>query len=222
MAKKENLEGIINPFSENEIIPIRYKDVDDFSDYYIVTTLENKNGLFSENGDRIINEDYEFYNVSPDKIFATKNNKKYLLTITGKTYSEIEIPVNEFAKNGPFSNGFAKSNFQIFKNGNKYGVISNKNEIVVACEYDAIKNIYSTSEFIVKKDNKYGVVKAKNEIKLEIKYDSYQIIKEYIRFEIKNPKTKKSLYDKLFFRLLNKNILTCFKNRNSIRFFLNV
>lgn len=192
LAKKENLEGIINPFSENEIIPIRYKDVDDFSDYYIVTTLENKNGLFSENGDRIINEDYEFYNVSPDKIFATKNNKKYLLTITGKTYFEIEIPVDEFTKNGPFSNGFAKSNFQIFKNGNKYGVISNKNEIVVACEYDAIKNIYSTSEFIVKKDNKYGVVKAKNEIKLEIKYDSYQIIKEYIRFEIKNPKTKKA------------------------------
>lgn len=192
LAKKENLEGIINPFSENEIIPIRYKDVEDYSDYYIVTTLENKNGLFSENGDRIINEDYEFYNVSPDKIFATKNNKKYLLNITGKTYSEIEIPVDEFAKNGPFSNGFAKSNFQIFKNGNKYGVISNKNEIVIACEYDAIKNIYSTSEFIVKKDNKYGVVKAKNEIKLEIKYDSYQIIKEYIRFEIKNPKTKKA------------------------------
>lgn len=192
LAKKENLEGIINPFSENEIIPILYKDVDDFSDYYIVTTLENKNGLFSENGDRIISEDCEFYNVSPDKIFATKNNKKYLLTITGKTYSEIEIPVDEFAKNGPFSNGFAKSNFQIFKNGNKYGVISNKNEIVIACEYDAIKNIYSTSEFIVKKDNKYGVVKAKNEIKLEIKYDSYQIIKEYIRFEIKNPKTKKA------------------------------
>lgn len=192
LALKGNFKGIINPFLQNEIIPIRYKDVDDFSDYYIVTTVENKNGLFSENGDRIISEDYEFYNVAPDKIFATKNNKKYLLTITGKTYSEIEIPVDEFAKNGPFSNGFAKSNFQIFKNGNKYGVISNKNEIVVACEYDAIKNIYSTSEFIVKKDNKYGVVKAKNEIKLEIKYDSYQIIKEYIRFDIKNPKTKKA------------------------------
>ena len=192
LARKGDLEGIINPFSEKEIIPIEYKDVQTFSNYYVVTTLDNKNGVFSENGDRIINEDYEFYNAAQNKIFATKNDKKYLLTLVDNSYSEIEIPVDEFTKKRLFSNGFSKSNFQIFKNGNKFGVISNKNEIVVACEYDAIENIYSTSEFVVKKNKKYGVVNARNQITLEIKYDSFQIIKEYIRFETKNPKTKKA------------------------------
>lgn len=195
-AKKGDFEGIINPFLENEIIPIQYKNVQTFSDYYIVTTLENKNGVFSENGARIVNEDYEFYNVSQNKIFATKNNKKYLLTLTGNSFSEVEIPVDEFAKKRLFWTGYRTSNFQIFKNENKYGVISNKNEIVVACEYDSIENIYSTAEFVVKKNKKYGVVNAKNQITLEIKYDSFQIVKEYIRFEIKNPKTKKAYFVK--------------------------
>lgn len=192
LATKGDLKGIINPFLENEIIPIRYKNVQTFSDYYIVTTPENKNGVFSENGDRIVTEDYEFYNAAQNKIFATKNNTKYLLMLAGNSFSEIEIPVDEFAKKGLFSNGFSKSNFQIFKTGNKFGVISNKNEIVVACEYDAIENIYATGEFVVKKNKKFGVVNAQNQITLEIKYDTFQIIKEYIRFEIKNPKTKKA------------------------------
>lgn len=195
-AKKGNLEGIINPFLENEIIPIQYKNVQTFSDYYIVTTLENKNGVFSENGARIVNEDYEFYNVSQNKIFAIKNNKKYLLTLAGNSFSEVEIPVDEFAKKRLFWTGYSTSNFQIFKNENKYGVISNKNEIVVACEYDSIEYIYSTAEFVVKKNKKYGVVNAKNQITLEIKYDSFQIVKEYIRFETKNPKTKKAYFVK--------------------------
>lgn len=191
IATKENFEGIINPFLEEEIIPIRYKNVQTFSDYYIVTTLDNKNGVFSESGDRIINEDYEFYTISQNKIFATKNTIKYLLNLVENSYSEIEIQVDEFAKKESFNNGFTKSKFQIFKNGNQFGVLSNTNKIVVPCAYDAIENIYSTSEFVVKKNKKFGVVNAGNQITLEIKYDSFQIVKEYIRFEIKNPKTKK-------------------------------
>lgn len=191
-AKKGNLEGIIDPFSEKEIIPLRYQDVQTFSNYYIVTNSENKNGLYSEKGNRIISEDYEFYTIFQNKIFATKNGTKYLITLADDTYSEIEIPVDEFVKKGQVFASLSKSNFQIFKNKNKFGVISSKNEIVVSCEFDAIEDIYSTSEFIVKKNNKYGVVNAKNEIVLAIKYDSFKRMKEYIRFENKNQKDKKN------------------------------
>ncbi|MFH6994036.1 WG repeat-containing protein [Flavobacterium sp. FlaQc-48] len=188
LAKKGGFEGIINPVSEKEIIPLRYKSVQIFSNYFIVTNSENKNGLFSEKGENIIKEDYEFYNVSQNKIFATKNDKKYLLTLVDTNYSEVEIPVDHFVKEKLFFTGFAKSKYQIFKNGNKLGVISNKNEIVIPCEFDAIEQIYSSSEFIVKKNNKYGVVNAKNQIVLAIEYDTFQFMKESFKFENKSKK----------------------------------
>lgn len=191
LVTKRGFEGIIDPFLEKEIIPLRYKNVQTFSNYYIVTNSENKNGLFSEKGNRIISEDYEFYNISQNKIFAAKKDKKYLLTLVDNNYSEIEVPVDEFVKKGMFAIAFTKSNFQIFKNKGKFGVISNKNEIVIACEYDAIENIYSTSEFIVKKNKKFGIINSKNQITLDIKYDSFQFAKEYIKFEIKNQQAKK-------------------------------
>lgn len=191
-ARIGDLEGILDPYSEKEIIPLRYKNIQTFSNYYIVTNSENKNGLFSEQGNSIINEDYEFCNVSKNKIFATKQDKNYLITLVDNSYSEVEIPVDAFVKKGQSYMGYSQSNFQIFRTGNKFGVINNKNEIAVACEYDAIEDIYSTSEFIVKKNQKYGVINAQNQITLEIKYDSFNRMKEYIRFEIKNQKEKKN------------------------------
>ncbi|KUJ59872.1 hypothetical protein AR687_21225 [Flavobacteriaceae bacterium CRH] len=187
-----DLKGIVNPFLEKEIIPIRYKYIQPFSNYYIVASPENKNGLFSENGETIIKEDYEFYNASQNKIFASKNNKNYLLTLLDKTYSEIEIPVDKFVSEHLFVFGTGKSRYQIFKNGNKFGVISNENKIVIPCEFDSIKDSYSKTEFIAMKDKKYGIVNVKNQVMVDLKYDTYIVLKESIRFETKNQKEKKS------------------------------
>ncbi|SHL20857.1 WG containing repeat-containing protein [Flavobacterium chilense] len=188
LAKKGDLEGIIDPFSEKDIIPCQYKNIQTFSNFYVVTNSNDKNGLFSEKGEVVIDENYDFYAIAQNKIFATKNDKKYLLTILENTYSEIEIPVDEFARKKLFYNGFIKSKYQIFKTGNQFGVMSNQNKIVIPCEFDAIENIYTSSEFVVKKNNKYGVVNTKNEVLLPVKYDSYNIIKESIKFENKGQK----------------------------------
>jgi len=190
-AHKGDLQGIINPFLENEIIPISYKNIEQLSKYYITANPENKNGMFSSKGTVIIPEDYEFYNVSQNKIFAVKNSKKYILTIGDNSYSETEVLHGDFVKNQFNLGGFSKSNFQIFKNENKLGVINNKNEIVLPPEFDFITEIYSTGEFIVQKNKKYGIVNADNQVLLELKYDSYKIIKEVVKFEIKNQKTAK-------------------------------
>ncbi|MFB9080046.1 WG repeat-containing protein [Flavobacterium procerum] len=187
-ATKGNLKGIINPFLEKDIIPIAYKQVERFYNYYITANSEDKNGLFSPNGQVVIPEDYDFYNSTRNKIFAVKDSKKYILTVENNSYTETEIFTGEFVKNEYSYIGFPKSNFQIFKDKKKFGVISNKNKIALPAEYDSIKEIYSTGEFVVSKNNKYGVVNSENQILLELKYDSFKIIKEYIRFGIKGQK----------------------------------
>ena len=190
-ASKGNLQGVINPYLEKEIIPISYKYIDPFSKHYITTNAENKGGLFSAKGEIIIPEEYDFYSAAQNKIFAVKNSKKYLLTIENNNYTETEIFVDEFVKSNQYFRGFSKSNYQIFKDKNKFGVYSNKNKIAIPAEYDAVTEIYGTGEFFVKKNNKYGIVNSDNETQLELKYDSFQIIKEVVRFNIKNPKTSK-------------------------------
>jgi len=190
-ARKGDLEGVINPFLEKEIIPVSYKHIEQLSKYYITANLENKNGMFSSKGEVIIPEDYDFYNVSQRKIFAVKNSKKYLLTIGDNNYSETEIFDGEFVKDKFNFGGFSKSNYQVFKKENKIGVINNKNKIAIPSEFDFITEIYSTGEFIVQKNKKYGIVNGDNQILLELKYDSYKIIKEVVKFGIKNEKASK-------------------------------
>lgn len=190
-AHKDDLKGIINPFLQKEIIPVSYKYIEQFSGYYITTNPENKNGLFSADGQVIIPEDYDFYNAAQHKIFAVKNSKNYLLTVEKNSFKETEILTGEFIKDKSSLSGFSKSKYQIFKEKNKFGVISNQNNIVIPAEYDAITEIYGTGEFIVKKNSKYGIVNSNNQILLELKYDSFQVIKESVRFNIKNQKTPK-------------------------------
>ncbi|MEN2488398.1 WG repeat-containing protein [Flavobacterium sp. B11] len=190
-AYKNNLQGIVNPYLEKEIIPISYQYINPFSKYYITTNPENKEGILSAKEEVIIPEEYDFYSASQNKIFAAKKSKKYLLTIENNNYTETEIFVDEFVKDNSIFRGFAKSNYQVFKDKNKFGVYSNNNTLAIPAEYDAITEIYGTGEFVVKKNNKYGVVSSDNQILLDIKYDSFQIIKESVRFNIKNPKTVK-------------------------------
>lgn len=190
-VSKGNLKGIINPYLEKEIIPISYKSVQQFSNYHITTNAEDKNGLFSADGQVIIPEDYEFYTAAQNKIFAVKNSKEYLLTVANNNYTETEIVVGEFIKEEFRFGGFKKSNYQVFNSKNKIGVLSNENKIVIPAEYDYIKEIYGTGEFVVKKNNKYGVLNSDSQILLELKYDSFQIIKEAVQFNIKKEKVSK-------------------------------
>lgn len=187
-AYKGNSQGIINPYLEKEILPISYQHIDLFSNYYITTNAENKDGLFSAKGEIIVPEEYNFYSAAQNKIFAVKNSKKYLLTVENNSYAETEIFVDEFVKSNFVLRGFSKSNYQIFKDKGKFGVFSNKNKTTIPPTYDAITPIYGTGEFVVKKNNKYGVVNSENETELELKYDSFQIIKESVRFDIKSTK----------------------------------
>ncbi|MCP2025716.1 hypothetical protein L1276_000856 [Flavobacterium sp. HSC-32F16] len=62
---------------------------------------------------------------------------------------------------------------------------------MIPSDFDFITEIYSTGEFIIQKSKKYGIVNADNQVLLELKYDTLKIIKEVVRFGIKNQKTIK-------------------------------
>lgn len=190
-VKRGDFEGIVNPFTEKEILPITYKSIQVFYTDFAVTNAENKNGLYSEKGEVIIPEEFEFYNGFQNKIFASKNNKNYLLIFKNLNYSTEEVLAEEFLKRKYFADGIKKSKYQIAKNQNKFGVISYENKTVIPFEFDSIEEIYATGEFVVKKNKKYGIVNGENKIVLELKYDSFQIIKEVVKFRITNDKNPK-------------------------------
>jgi hypothetical protein len=191
IVKKDNLYGVVNPYIKNDIIPIRYKNISTlFDKYYIVQNSENKNGLFLENGTNVLKDEYQFYNNYDKTIFATENNKHFLISIEDDKFSQTEVFVDEFVKFND-DKEFPKSANQIVKTNGKFGVVNYKNLMVIPCIYELIESIYDTNEFIVRKNNKYGVVNSENKIVENIEYDAFQIIKETISFSKKNNKTKK-------------------------------
>jgi hypothetical protein len=167
-----------------------------FDNYYIVENNENKNGLFTKSGKRILNENYEFYNVYKNSIFATKENKQYIINLEEDKYYEKEINVNEFVKFKDVQQ-FSKNENQIIKNENKFGVINSTGKIIIPCDYEYIENIYLSKEYVVKKNNKFGIINSENKIVVEIEYDNYKKLKESILFT-ENNKTKKKYHEITF------------------------
>lgn len=182
IVKKNNLFGVINPNLESDIISILYKNIRTlFDSYYIVLNDKNKNGLFFKNGEKVLNEDYKFYNVFKNSIYATKNNKQFLINLENEKYKEIEVFVDEFVKFKD-EQEFTKNANQIFKLRGKFGVINYENKIIIPCEYELIENIYLSKQFIAKKNNKFGIINSENKIIVEIEYDEFKKLKESILF----------------------------------------
>jgi len=191
IVKKDNLFGVINPNILGDIIPTNYKSIRTlFDNYYVVQNNENKNGLFTQNGKTVLNEDYEFYNVFKNSIFATKNNKQFIIYLEGEKFTEKELLINKFVKNKDVQELSISEN-QIFKSEDKFGVINSSNKIVIPSEYEFIENIYLSKEFVVEKNNKFGIVNSENKTVVEIEYDDYKKLKEVILFTKDSKKIKK-------------------------------
>lgn len=191
IVQKGKLYGVINPNIENDIIPLRYKNIRTlFDKYFIVQNTKNENGLFFKDGEKVLNEEYIFFNVFEKKIFASRNNKQFLIHLEKTKYTENEAFVDEFVKFKD-EQEFPKNANQIFKSKGKFGVINYENNIIIPCEYELIENIYLSKEFIVKKNNKFGIVNSENEIVVDIRYDEFKKLKESILFTKENKKIKK-------------------------------
>jgi hypothetical protein len=206
IVKKNKLYGIVDPNVENEVIEINYKQITNFNtNYYIVENVEGRNGLFNYNGEVILNEIYKFYNVYKNFIFATKNEKQYIIQVeNGKKYIEEEVAVDEFVDFIDVVKYESCGN-QIVKKEDRFGVINHLNKIIIPCEYEMIQNIYMSSEFIVKKKGKCGIINPDNQIVVAIEFDRYKILKESILLSKKNSKIEK-FHPKVFPKYIDERL----------------
>jgi hypothetical protein len=191
IAIKENFYGVINPNIKNDIIPLHYQNVEHlFDKYYIVHNNKNENGVFFENGEKVLHEQYKFYNAFKNSIFATHNNKPLLIHLENKQHRETEVLADEFVGFAA-EQQFPVNENQIFILNRKFGVLNYQNQIVIPSTYELIENIHLSKQFIVKKNNKYGVVNSENKIVVEIVYDDFTMLHESILFTKDKNKVKR-------------------------------
>jgi len=63
------------------------------------------------------------------------------------------------------------TNYCLYKENEKYGVIDRSNNIIIPAEYDMIYNSHVEELFCVKKDDKKGIISSANQIILPVEYD---------------------------------------------------
>jgi len=144
---------------------------DEGMDYYRVK-LGNKYGVvWPYNSEKIIPIEYD--EIKPTSSFTAIVflEKKVGVFVWGVFYDKpkLAIPVI-YDEIGPF-NGYG---FWVRK-GNKYGAISEFNNVMIPIEYDGITE-YGGRGFLVIKENKMGIVNASHKKMLPIKYDNISTV----------------------------------------------
>ena len=117
---------------------------------------DGKYGLINLDGKELQSCQYdEIYSLQgvQDVVKVQKDGKYGLINSEGK-----EIIAIQYADIQPLKENNT-SNFIIKNEGEKYGIISNNNQVVLDTNYEQIKNVYTSNYYVVKKDNKEVLVK---------------------------------------------------------------
>lgn len=156
-----------------------FESVDLYRNTYIIATSNNKSGIFDLKGKVLLPLEYTFYNVYHNVVFCSKDFRCYLLNM-GNPSQPIKLENIDSFKERRFGIINDQIGFQIFKRGDKYGVVSYKAEVVVPPVYDDLQYIYETGEFIAKQNGRYGIVNTEGKLTEIIEYDSATIGKEHV------------------------------------------
>lgn len=133
---------------------------------FIVKNTEEKYGIVDYSENTVLETKY-------DEITKIYGNDLYVVKQTGK-----QVLVNK-EETEVLKSGFDEitailknaDNGVIYKKDNKYGVMKANGEVVIAAEYQELKETKS-GILIAKKDNKYGVIDLEKNQKVEFKYNS--------------------------------------------------
>ena len=176
-AKKDNLYGLIN--SENKIVvPFKWNELSSISglnNYLMVATKESSThlkGVYSLVEKELIipceytsikKIDYQNY------FFVEKNNQHNIIDINNKPRFKIWYDILK----KPYSE---RDNFYIVKSKDKYGIINDRDQVVVPLEYLKINtNRYNDGSYLAQnKEGKYGFIKIDGTITLDFKYDNLE------------------------------------------------
>ena len=155
------------------IIPIKYKGLFSIEkdSFYITKNQSNLNGVYDFNGKNVIPEEYKFYTVDNNKIFATKDNEPQIIDILNSKNTIYLDKKSEFIETVRHYS-IDESLYQIVKKENKFGVINSRNETLIPLIYDEIKSSQNWRYFIIKQKNKIGLIHVNGAVIKEPVYDN--------------------------------------------------
>ena len=164
IIKSGDLVGLINN-KGTQITDCQYSQItsfgDDYKNGYITVNQENKYGLISSSGSKILENQYEkIDNIYSDKYFVIEEGGKQKLidkegnTILTDGFDEIK----QIANSGI-----------VFTSGNKYGVMNFEGNILINPTYDNLQEI-NTDVFLASKDAKMGLIDIEENEKLSFNY----------------------------------------------------
>ncbi|WCM42329.1 WG repeat-containing protein [Flavobacterium sp. CBA20B-1] len=185
MVQNNKISGLYK--LNNLVLPLKYKHMNRFLTNYLYVTNDNDlSGLYDANLNVVIPEEYRIYEYYKSFYLVEQNNQLLIFNIDDKSITKLN-PSYKFRDENHY--WITKRNYFVLQEGNKYGVVNYKGEIVVPFEYDYIEPIYASNKFIAKKSNKYGLISSKNEIIKEFKFDHAQLVKEAVFFYQKGKRT---------------------------------
>lgn len=178
IVSKDNLNGLYQ--QSKVILPLKYKQVTPFlSDYLYVVNDNDLSGLYDANLNVVIPEEYKIYEYYKSFYLVEQNNQLMIFNIDDKSTLKLNSNYKFHDKNHYW---ITKRNYFVLQEGDKYGVVNYKGEVVIPFEYDYLEPIYASNKFIAKKNNKYGLISSKKEIIKELKFDRAQLVKEAVFF----------------------------------------
>ena len=182
----DDRDGIIDN-EGNVILPLEYTNITSIhrSDkFYIAKNKNGLQGIYDYNGNKILDEDYSFYTVDDEVIFAAKGDESFIIdlnnltrTIKLETGTKLIYTVRHYSSTEKY--------YQIISKDHLYGVLNFKNEFVIPLIYDEIKSSQNWEYFVVKDSDKYGIIKTDNTTVVPIIYDKIIFNKEYVTLKRK-------------------------------------
>ena len=135
-----SLNGQFGVFINNtKVIDTQYQSINYDSELEVfIVERTGKYGAFNENGTEIIKPEFNSLIVQGVFLYAQNDTEQKVYNKNGK---EVNIPFTTIIESTETSQYYIKIE------NNKYGIINDKNELIINCEYDLIQQISGTNAF---------------------------------------------------------------------------
>lgn len=135
-----SLNGQFGVFINNtKVIDTQYQSINYDSELEVfIVERTGKYGAFNENGTEIIKPEFNSLIVQGVFLYAQNDTEQKVYNKNGK---EENIPFTTIIESTETSQYYIKIE------NNKYGIINDKNELIINCEYDLIQQISGTNAF---------------------------------------------------------------------------
>ena len=170
---EDGLWGFINKEGVS-VIEAKYNSVSNFNEGSAkVTVVENdkvKVAFIDKKGEYVIQptDEIEFANSFSDDLVGYTDNGTEWGFMNKKSEKAIK-PIKNFKQVGIFTKGLAT-----FYDGDKYGVINKKGDIILRAKYESIS--INDGLFVVKDNGKTGVLNEKSEEIIKVEYDGAEFL----------------------------------------------